>query len=54
MNIKFLTTGSTVYLHKEIISLSPQYTQYKLYSFLPSILGVEYFPDLIEALMMGL
>ena len=26
--------GSTVYLHKEIISLSPQYTQYKLYSFL--------------------
>lgn len=46
--------GSTVYLHKEIISLSPQYTQYKLYSFLPSILGVEYFADLIEALMMGL
>lgn len=46
--------GSTVYLHKEIISLSPQYTQNKLYSLLPSILGVEYFADLIEALMMGL
>lgn len=46
--------GLTVYLHKEITSLSPQYTQYKLCSFLPSILGVKYFPDLIEALMMGL
>lgn len=46
--------GLTVYLHKEIISLSPQYTQNKLYSFLPSILRVEYFADLIEALMMGL
>lgn len=43
-----------MYLHKEIISLSPQYTQYKSYSFLPSTLGVEFFPDLIEALMMGL
>lgn len=46
--------GLTVYLLKEIISLSPQYTQYKSYSFLPSILGVEFFLDLIEALMMGL
>lgn len=46
--------GSTVYLHKEIISFSPQYNQYKSYLFLPSTLGVEFFSALIEALMMGL
>lgn len=46
--------GLTMYLLKEIISLSPQYTQYKSYYFLPGIPGVEFFLGLIEALMMGL
>lgn len=37
--------GSTEYLHKEFISLSPQHNKYESYSFLPSTLDVEFFPD---------